>query len=362
MRGVLTHLLALRLSYIYVGENKGVFIMFFYTIFLRACIVATLLVSSFVYGVPKPSSSEPIQAISAPKGLSASKVELGKKLFFEPRLSKSGFISCNSCHNVMLSGTDNMPVSIGHKWQLGPINSPTVFNSSYNFVQFWNGRAKDLEEQAGGPIEADKEMASSHTAAVAVIKSIPGYVSEFKKVYGAKPIVIKMIQNAIAEFEKSLVTTGSRFDKWLAGDTKAITQTEYDGYQLFKTKGCTSCHMGAAVGGTMYQKLGLVKEYKYDKKNMGRYEVTKKASDKRMFKVPILRNIELTYPYFHDGAVWDLKEAVEIMAEIQLGLKVNPKERDAIVAFLKTLTGEIPKLTMPILYPSTSKTAKPSTL
>ena len=324
-------------------------------------LIFILLTTYAAWGVPKATKSEPLQPLKAPSGLNAAKVELGKKLFFEPRLSKSGFISCNSCHNVMLSGTDNMPVSIGHKWQLGPINSPTVFNSSYNFVQFWNGRAKDLEEQAGGPIEADKEMAFTHGAAVAVLTSIPGYVAEFNRVYGKKPIAIKMVQNAIAEFEKSLVTTGSRFDKWLAGDTKAITDQEHRGYQLFKTKGCTTCHMGAAVGGTMYQKLGLIKEYKYDKKNMGRFEVTKKAADKRMFKVPILRNIELTYPYFHDGAVWTLEEAVEIMAEIQLGLKVNKKERDDIVAFLKTLTGKIPEIKMPILYPSTNKTARPNT-
>ncbi|MFK5968921.1 MAG: cytochrome-c peroxidase [Candidatus Marithrix sp.] len=303
-------------------------------------------------------SSEMIQAIPANANVDQAKVELGKKLFFEPRLSKSGFLSCNSCHNLSTGGADNLPSSIGHKWQLGPINSPTVLNAKFNLAQFWDGRAKDLKEQAGGPIANPGEMASTHELAIKVLLSIPEYVSLFKAVYGVDTISIDQITDAIAVFEETLVTPNSKFDKWLQGDDNAISTQEKAGYDLFKTKGCITCHNGVGVGGGSYQKFGVVKPYP-DTKTLGRYGVTKQEQDKYFFKVPLLRNIELTAPYFHDASTWDLAEAVNVMAEYQLGIKLSAEENQNIVAFLKTLTGEQPSITYPILPPSTKNTPKP---
>jgi len=326
---------------------------------LFALVIAVCLGYGFSAIAAGARTSEPIQPIEAAKVTDAAKVELGKQLFFEPRLSKSGFISCNSCHNLATGGVDNLPSSIGHGWQLGPINSPTVFNSRYNVAQFWDGRAKDLQEQAGGPIENPGEMASSHELAIDVLASIPGYVDGFDKVYGSKEINVDRVTDAIAAFEETLVTPNSRFDKWLKGDDGAITKAELEGYELFKAKGCTTCHMGAAVGASLFQKMGLVKPYETDNEALGRYDVTKQESDKMFFKVPTLRNVELTYPYFHDGTLWDLKDVVKVMADIQLGIPVDDVEADKIVAFLKTLTGEIPEVTIPVLPPSTPATPKP---
>jgi len=306
-----------------------------------------------------PRTGEPLQPVEPAKVTDPAKVELGKMLFLDPRLSKSGFISCNSCHNLATGGVDNLPSSIGHRWELGPINSPTVFNANYNVAQFWDGRAADLKEQAGGPIENPSEMASNHALAIEVLQTIPGYVEQFKKIYGTDKITIDSVTDAIAVFEETLVTPNSRFDQWLMGDDKAITKTELEGYELFKTKGCTTCHMGAAVGASLFQKMGLVKPFETESKALGRYEVTKQESDKNFFKVPTLRNIELTYPYFHDGSRWDLKDAVKMMADIQLGIPVSDGEADKIVAFLKTLTGELPVVTIPALPPSTPSTPRP---
>lgn len=307
------------------------------------------------------NAAEPIQPIEAPKITNPEKVELGKKLFFDPRLSKSGVISCNSCHNLSTGGVDNRVSSIGHNWAIGPINSPTVLNSSYNLAQFWDGRAKDLQEQAGGPIANPKEMGSSHKLAMEVISSIPEYRDEFKRVYN-DDVSIKYATDAIAAFEETLVTPDSRFDLWLKGDKKAISAKELEGYNLFKSVGCVACHLGPAVGGSMYQKMGLVKPYKTENPAEGRAAVTGLAHEKFFFKVPTLRNIELTYPYFHDGAVWTLEEAVKIMADIQLGRDLNKDEVSKIVAFLKTLTGKQPQITLPILPPSTAKTPHPVNL
>lgn len=300
-------------------------------------------------------TNEPIQPIEAAKIQNPEKVELGKMLFFEVRLSKSGFISCNSCHNLATGGVDNLKSSFGHKWHVGPINSPTVLNSKYNIAQFWDGRAKDLKEQAGGPIQAPGEMASTHELAEKTIRNIPGYPPLFKKAFGTDHVSIDRIKEAIAAFEETLVTPNSRFDQWLAGKDSAITALEKKGYDLFKNKGCVSCHNGPAVGGTMYQKFGVVHPYTADTTTLGRYGVTKKPEDKFVFKVPTLRNIELTYPYFHDGSAQTLEEAIEVMAWHQLGMKLTKDETTAMVAFLKTLTGEQPQITLPILPPSSAK-------
>jgi len=302
-----------------------------------------------------------VAPIEAPTGLDSAKVELGKKLYFDPRLSKSGFISCNSCHNLSMGGTDNLPTSIGHKWQQGPINSPTVLNSSMNIAQFWDGRAADLQEQAGGPIANPKEMGFSHELAIAVLDSIPEYVAEFKKAFGkTKKITIDQVTEAIAEFEKTLVTPNSRFDQYLKGDKKALNKMELAGWQLFQSSGCTACHNGAALGGTSFQKMGLFKPYETSNPAKGVYDVTKKEEDLYKFKVPTLRNVELTYPYFHDGAVKTLSDAVAIMGQLQLGREYNKGELAQIVAFLKTLTGDQPAFPLPVLPPSSEKTPQPA--
>ncbi len=303
--------------------------------------------------------NEPIQPIEAVVAENPGMVELGKKLFFDPRLSKSGFISCNSCHNLSMGGSDNLKTSIGHNWQEGPINSPTVLNSSMNLAQFWDGRAKDLKEQAGGPIANPGEMAFTHELAVEVAQSIPGYVAEFKEVFGTDKISIDDITTAIAAFEETLVTPNSRFDKWLMGDKKALTTKQLAGYKLFKNSGCVACHNGSAIGGSSFQKIGLIEPYKTSNKAEGRAAVTGRDADRFMFKVPTLRNVDLTYPYFHDGEVSTLKDAVDIMGRLQLGKKFTDEENVLIVAFLKTLTGDQPSFKLPILPPSSDKTPHP---
>lgn len=319
---------------------------------MLAATVATVSVPAFAAG-------EPISPIEPAKITNPGLVELGKKLYFDPRLSKSGFISCNSCHNLSMGGTDNLKTSIGHNWQQGPINSPTVLNSSLNVAQFWDGRALTLQEQAGGPIANPGEMGSTHALAVDVLRSIPEYVQEFKAVFGETKITIDEVTKAIAAFEETLVTPNARFDKWLKGDKKALTTAELEGYELFKDSGCTACHNGSAVGGNTFQKMGLVEPYKTNNPAEGRFAVTKEEADRFNFKVPTLRNVALTYPYFHDGEAATLAEAVDVMGRIQLGKKFSPDENAKIVAFLKTLTGDQPNFALPILPPSTDKTPQP---
>ncbi|HYG41856.1 MAG TPA: cytochrome-c peroxidase [Bordetella sp.] len=302
---------------------------------------------------------EPIRPIEPAVVSDPAKVELGKKLFFEPRLSGSGFISCNSCHNLSRGGSDNLKASIGHNWQQGDINSPTVLNSSLNFVQFWDGRAQDLREQAGGPIANPVEMASSHELAIQVLSSIPGYRTEFKQVFGTDAITIDAVTHALAAFEETLVTPNSRFDQWLRGNQKALTAKELAGYSLFKNSGCVACHNGAAAGGNSFQIMGLMTPYETAHPAKGRAGVTGNDADRFMFKVPTLRNVELTYPYFHDGAADTLAQAVDIMGRLQLGRTFTPDENSQIVAFLKTLTGDQPAVQLPLLPPSADNTPRP---
>jgi len=321
-------------------------------------LVAALLLAG-VSSASSAASDEPIQVIKPAKVSNPAMVELGKKLYFDPRLSKSGFISCNSCHNLSMGGTDNLKTSIGDHWQQGPINAPTVLNARMNVAQFWDGRAPDLKAQAGGPIANPGEMASSHTLAVQVLQSMPGYTKEFKQVFGVDQIDIDKVTTAIAAFEETLVTPGARFDKWLQGNKKAITAQELAGYKLFKESGCVACHNGPAVGGNSFQKFGVVEPYKTNNPAEGRFAVTGKDADRFNFKVPTLRNVELTYPYFHDGAANTLPEAVDTMGRIQLGKRFTSEENAQIVAFLKTLTGEQPRFALPILPPSSDKTPRP---
>jgi cytochrome c peroxidase len=305
------------------------------------------------------TTQEPIQPIQPAKVSNPAAVELGKMLFFDTRLSKSGFISCNSCHNLSMGGTDNLKTSIGHGWQKGPINAPTVLNSRFNLAQFWDGRAANLKAQAGGPIANPGEMAFTHELAVETLKTIPGYLSAFRKAYGSDEVSVDRITSAIAAFEETLVTPNARFDKWLKGDKKALTADELAGYKLFKDSGCVACHNGPAVGGGSFQKMGLVEPYKASSPAEGRVAVTGKDADRFNFKVPTLRNVELTYPYFHDGAANTLPEAVDTMGRVQLGKKFTAEENARIVAFLRTLTGDQPRFTLPILPPSADATPRP---
>lgn len=268
--------------------------------------------------------------------------DLGRKLYHDTRLSKNQQLSCNSCHNLDTFGVDNKPVSPGHKDQLGNRNSPTVYNASIQFAQFWDGRMATVEEQATGPITNPVEMALADSDAVAkVLKSIPGYDPLFKAAFPgeADPFTLVNAGKAIGAFERQLLTPG-RWDKFLAGDDSALSDAEKKGLNTFLGKNCTICHIGPGLGGGMFQKLGLAKPY--DTKDLGRFEVTKNEADKFMFKVPLLRNVAKTGPYFHDGSVATLEDAVRRMGEYQLGLALTDEEVGDIVAFLGALTGDVP--------------------
>ena len=321
-----------------------------------ACAAALVLATAWT----SAQRIEPIQPIEPAGAVDPALMELGKKLYFDPRLSRSGFISCNSCHNLSMGGSDNLATSIGHNWQKGPINAPTVLNSSMNVAQFWDGRARDLKEQAGGPIANPGEMAFTHELAVGVIASIPQYADEFGRVFGSPGVDIDRITRAIAVFEETLVTPNARFDRWLKGDARALDPTEVAGYELFKSSGCIACHNGPAAGGTSFRKMGVVEPYRTDNPAEGRVAVTGRDADRFNFKVPTIRNVELTYPYFHDGAADTLTQAVDVMGRVQLGRRYTDAENASIVAFLKTLTGDQPSFALPLLPPSSDRTPRPN--
>ncbi|BAF70744.1 cytochrome-c peroxidase [Nitratiruptor sp. SB155-2] len=285
---------------------------------------------------------EPIKPIPEHISYNKQKALLGKYLFFDPILSKNRKISCSSCHDFNHGGADPRPVSVGVGGKKGKVNSPTVYNAYFNFRQFWNGRARDLKDQANGPVHAPNEMAMDAKEIEKRLNNNPFYKKLFKKVYHTDHIKYWMVLDAIAEFEKALITPDSKFDLYLKGKAK-LSPLEKKGYILFKQLGCITCHNGINIGGNSFQKIGAVKPY--DKPAVGdRYEVTKRAFDRYRYKVPSLRNIALTAPYFHDGSVKTLDEAVEKMAYHNLGFKLSPEEKKAIVAFLKTLTGKKPKI------------------
>ena len=270
-------------------------------------------------------------------------VSLGRQLFWEPRLSASGKISCNSCHGLGSFGVDNKPTSSGHLGKLGGRNSPTVLNAGLHLAQFWDGRAKDLAEQAKGPILNPIEMAMPDAAAVErKLRAVPGYRQAFARAFPGQqePVTYDNLARAIAAFEATLVTPAP-FDRYLAGDATAITPAAKRGLKTFMDKGCVTCHAGAPVGGTMYQKFGLVKPYS-DTRDLGRFDVTRNPADKYVFKVPSLRNVTRTGPYFHDGKVAKIEQAVAVMGETQLGVKLTKGEVSDVVAFLDALRGEVP--------------------
>ena len=284
-------------------------------------------------------------------------VKLGQQLWYENRLSKGNTVSCNSCHNLATAGVDNMPTSAGHKSQFGARNPPTALNAALLGSQFWDGRAADVEEQAGGPLLNPVEMANATEAdAAAKIAGIPEYQEKFKAAFPEDGAVsFKNITTALGAFERTLLTP-TRWDDYLKGNVSALSEQERKGVRAFMDNGCIACHNGVNLGGTMFQKFGLVdgpywKHIDDPKHDKGRADVTKKAEDEFFFRVPGLRNVERTYPYFHNGSVWELDKAVNIMAKAQLGKTLAPEETENIVAFLKALSGNVPESarTMPEL-------------
>jgi cytochrome c peroxidase len=302
-------------------------------------------------------------AVDAASGApSEDAIKLGRMLYYEPRLSKSQKISCNSCHDLATYGVDHQPTSDGHAGKLGDRNSPTVYNAAAHFAQFWDGRAPDVEEPAKGPVLNPVEMAMAGEASVvAVLQSMPEYVELFAKAFPGdpKPISYDNMAKAIGAFERKLMTP-SRWDALLAGDQNALTPEEQVGLKTFLDAGCQSCHSGALLGGTSYQRLGAAKAYP-NNADPGRYKLTKNDADKAVFKVPSLRNIDKTGPYFHDGHVADLRDAVRQMGDYQLGKTLTDAEVQHIVAFLAVLTGKIDQeyIKPPELPKSTAKTPKP---
>lgn len=267
------------------------------------------------------------------------KAMLGKQLYMDTSLSKDGKVSCNTCHDLKRYGVDNEIFSIGADGVLDePFNSPTTFNSVFNFVQFWDGKAKNLADQAKNPFINPKEMALKDEAEVVKrVEANAKYKASFDKIYGE--ITMQNITDAIAEFEKTLITPNAPFDRYLNGDENAISSQAKRGWEAFKSNGCVACHQGQNIGGTMYQKIGIFEPYP-NQENLGRYEITKIESDKMVFKVPSLRNVAKTAPYYHDGSIPTLDVCVQFMAYYQLGRFLDQQTVDDIVAFLESLTGE----------------------
>lgn len=309
----------------------------------------------------------PLQApmLASGNAITRDKVDLGTMLFFDPRMSKSGLFSCQSCHNVGLGGVDGLETSVGHGWQAGPRNAPTMLNAVFNIAQFWDGRAADLAEQAKGPVQAGVEMNNTPAQVVATLNSMPGYVEGFKAAFPgeADPVSFDNFALAIEAFEATLVTPNSKFDQFLMGQDGAMTEQEKRGLAAFMDKGCASCHNGINFGGNGYYPFGLIEKPGADilpEGDRGRFAVTETADDDYVFRAAPLRNIAITAPYFHSGKVWDLKVAVDIMAESQLGEQLDEATIDDIVAFLGTLTGEQPQVVHPTFPPSTATTPRPA--
>ncbi|MFN3884611.1 MAG: cytochrome-c peroxidase [Rhodocyclaceae bacterium] len=284
-----------------------------------------------------------LQPLPPAPELDARKVALGKKLFFDKRLSHDGSISCASCHPPSRGGVDGMPVAVGIGGHRGPVNTPTVFNAALNFAQFWDGRAATLEEQAAGPIHNPLEMGSNWNEVVAKLEADVDYPRLFEAAFPAQGITAATIAEAIAAYERTLLTP-SRFDAWLQGDETALNEKERHGYRLFLDYGCASCHQGANIGGNLFQRFGILGDYFEERgkpvtpADLGRYNVTHREEDRHVFKVPSLRNVALTAPYFHDASAATLQEAIRVMARYQLGRTLDDQDVEAIAAFLETLT------------------------
>lgn len=309
---------------------------------------------------------EPAQVAKAVKGdeVTAAKVDLGRKLFFDPRLSRSQLIACASCHNLSTGGVDAGPTSVGHGWQKGPRRAPSVLNAVFNVAQFWDGRAEDLKAQAKGPVQAGVEMNNTPATVEITLRSIPGYVGDFKNAFpnDASPVSFDNMAKAIAAFESTLITPNARVDKFLKGDDAALNEQEKKGLRLFLDKGCAGCHNGVNIGGAQYFPFGVAQnpgEAIRPAADKGRSAVTKKTEDEFVFRAAPLRNVALRAPYFHTGSVWTLGDAVKLMAADQLNEKLSDEETQAIVAFLGALTGDQPKVEYPILPVRTADTPHP---
>lgn len=318
-----------------------------------------LIVGSLLALSALSASAALLDSVNIPKTpQQEAKIELGKMLWFDPRLSLSGKVSCNTCHDLSTNGADTKPLSIGYAGRKGTVNSPTVFNAEKQIAQFWDGRAKTLAEQATGPITNPLEMAMTPELAEGVIRSIPGYRPYFEKAFGSKNPTFSEIAEALAAFETTLTTPNAPFERYLKGDKNALTQQQIDGLKLFRRSGCIRCHSGNLLGGTSFQKVSSVRPYVTDNSSKGRMDVSGKPWDEMMFKVPTLLNVERTAPYFHDGAVKTLPDAVKKMADIQLDMNLSEKQVEEIVAFLESLNGELPKIEKPTLPPSGPETRK----
>lgn len=321
----------------------------------------TLLEQSRSYFEPIPSSAPELQGNPA----TPEKLLLGHMLYFEPRLSASSLISCQTCHNVGLAGADMQETSVGHGWQKGPRNAPTTYNAVFNTAQFWDGRAKDLMEQAKGPVQASVEMNNTPEQVLVTLNSMPEYVELFKKAFPKEkdPVTFDNMARAIEIFEATLLTPNAPFDRFLKGDEKALSAVETQGLDFFINKGCVGCHSGVNIGGTGYFPFGVVEKPAGEilpEGDTGRFQVTNTAGDEYAFRSPPLRNVALTPPYFHSGKVWSLFESVRIMGSAQLGIALNAEEASAITSFLRALTGEQPVVTHPVLPPQTDQTPRPA--
>lgn len=303
-----------------------------------------------------PSEEEPLEILPSVDdvmeqlGLTGSqeRIALGRQLFHDTRLSKDHTVSCASCHDLRFGGIDRTPRAVGIRSQVGPLNTPTVFNAALSIAQFWDGRAKDLATQAGGPPQAAGEMGSCFEEITGRLQADQGMVQTFAKAFPdevttASDVTKERILEAIATFEATLLTPGSRFDQWLSGDQNALTDEELHGYGVFKEVGCAQCHYGPAIGGKTFQKLGQKNPFFTDQQlthaDLGRFNVTQDERDRHAFKVPTLRNVALTAPYLHDGSVATLEETVRLMGHHQLGLELKPTQIGQISAFLRSLTG-----------------------
>lgn len=328
-------------------QYKNASLYFIFVIYLITICFPSLVFSSDQHKDKSQYSSfvhEPIQPIPEVIITNQPVVDLGRKLFEDPRLSADNSISCAHCHPLGNAGVDGLKFSFGIGGAIGNLNTPTVYNSGLHFTQFWDGRAETLEDQIEGPIHDPKEMGSNWEQVIQKIKADTDYLETFTKLYpqGVSP---ESIKNAIATFERSLITPNGRFDQFLRGKKDAISEEELQGYILFKNYGCSSCHQGVAVGGNMYEKMGVHRDYFADRGGVneadyGRFNATGVEEHRFEFKVPSLRNVELTGPYFHDGSKETLEEAVNTMAKYQLGRSIKKNDVKLIVAFLKTLTGE----------------------
>ncbi|MCL2345753.1 MAG: cytochrome-c peroxidase [Desulfobulbus sp.] len=335
----------------------------FSVIFFSILLIAVLAWLSLIRREPPEPPQPPAALLGMPgeilqtilplapiEGLDPERVALGKRLFHDTRLSADTTISCASCHNLTAGGADGRRFSIGIGGAIGSINAPTVFNSAYNLAQFWDGRAATLEEQAAGPIQNPIELGATWPQILGRLAQDADLVADFGRLY-PDGLTTANLLNAIATFERSLITIDSRFDRYLRGDRKALSKQEEDGYWRFLEYGCASCHQGRLIGGNMYQKFGVLGDYFAGRavtaSDLGRYNVTGREEDRYVFKVPSLRNVALTAPYFHDGSAKTLEQAVVVMARYQLGRDLSTADTEAIVAFLHTLNGVLPSSVKP---------------